>query len=551
MGIAINLKISKSVTKEEWEEVYGETLKLIKHFPLAEMRTVKIHGIDTLCLVKTEEREEKYDEWNGKRTTVGWMTVGDYQTLCTAEEYYLQKNLVDDNKFEADAGDALMGVLPEYMDYSWNDDRFNHTYDKWGAKTQGEPYHIYLLAVAALIEARLGRKAFTYGDITRGQFKRAVEIANRYLEKPIDLPDRCYMDRLVKRVLELPLSPREQLAVFERFFLGTKDAEFGKYMRLMFSEEVIADYWRNRFKNSKIGTYGFDDLINDYLLWGFELRDLCDYVNFECEEGENNYEKFIKRIMDAKLHLKDKDCADSLKIDQEEENPYGIATLFAQFVLAGAKNKKVDRYIPIEDIKSVLKASLASKCDVEGIIDSYLAEEAQQMEILNAKTSGEEFDKAARQDPANVLNQVMDIKKKQLIEEREKYDINNYEDLLFYETGDRVRPGLKKALAKSMKFMEEFLFAEERYKQLLSGTASACCEWLVEHNRYILVCDKHWDKAFSDIEKDIHSFGRYYSLLRADLANNDLVNMGKALFINDDLYKYSRELMLELKKAEE
>lgn len=60
-----------------------------------------------------------------------------------------------------------MGALPAYMDYDWEEERFGCTY--WGAKTQGEPYHMYLLAIACLMEDRLGEKAFIYGDITQGQ----------------------------------------------------------------------------------------------------------------------------------------------------------------------------------------------------------------------------------------------------------------------------------------------------------------------------------------------------------------------------------------------
>ena len=70
MGIFIYLVISKSVTKKEWEKVYEETLQLIKHLPLADLREVKIHGIDTTCLVKTEEQEEPYG-WNDEDTIVG------------------------------------------------------------------------------------------------------------------------------------------------------------------------------------------------------------------------------------------------------------------------------------------------------------------------------------------------------------------------------------------------------------------------------------------------------------------------------------------------
>ena len=114
-----------------------------------------------------------------------------------AEEYYLPRNLIDGDgvETEEEAGDALMAVLPDYLDYDWEDEdtRFNHCYGLWGNKTQGEPYHMYLLSIACLIEARLGYKAFVYGDITRGQCRKAVEMANEYLDMPIDIPDRCDM----------------------------------------------------------------------------------------------------------------------------------------------------------------------------------------------------------------------------------------------------------------------------------------------------------------------------------------------------------------------
>lgn len=218
MGIFIRLSISKSVTKEEWKKVYEETLQLIKNFPFAERRKIKIHDIDTICLIRTEEQEDR-DEWNPNKTKIGWNTIGDYDNMHVAENYYLPRDIVEDNKVEPDAGDAMLQAISVYINFDLEDERFHHTYNIWGNKTQGEPYHIYLLAVAALIEARLGTKAFTYGDITRGQFKKAVEIANKYLNEPIDIPDRCDMERLLMRIKKLPLSPVDQLTVFETFFL--------------------------------------------------------------------------------------------------------------------------------------------------------------------------------------------------------------------------------------------------------------------------------------------------------------------------------------------
>ena len=58
MGIFIHLEVSKSVTEEEWENVYEETLALVKACPLAERRKVPCRWIETICLVPTIERED-------------------------------------------------------------------------------------------------------------------------------------------------------------------------------------------------------------------------------------------------------------------------------------------------------------------------------------------------------------------------------------------------------------------------------------------------------------------------------------------------------------
>ena len=262
--------------------------------------------------------------------------------MSVCEEYSLPRNLIDEDKVEteAEAGDALMAALPAYLDYDQKDSRFDHCYELWGNKTQGEPYHMYLLAIACLIEARLGEKAFVYGDITRGQCRKAVEMANEYLDTPIDIPARCDMDRFAKRVAKLPLSASEQLAVFERLYLGTLDGELGEYMRSIYSEGACDEYWKKRFDGCQIGSGRFDGLIHKYLLLGFDLEKLCYLTDHMDKDSNPQYEKFVLCIMDAKLHVMDKNCDDALTIDQEEALPYGVSTQLAQAVFAGAKNKK-------------------------------------------------------------------------------------------------------------------------------------------------------------------------------------------------------------------
>ena len=107
MGIYIYMRISKAVQKKEWQKVYKETLQLVQAFPFADEREVKCRGINTNCLVPTREREDRYG-WHNEKIRVGWSTVGDYETMHTAEEYFLSGDIVEEKDYEADAGDALL-----------------------------------------------------------------------------------------------------------------------------------------------------------------------------------------------------------------------------------------------------------------------------------------------------------------------------------------------------------------------------------------------------------------------------------------------------------
>lgn len=228
MGIYINLEISKSVTKEEWKRVYEETLALAKKLSLAGLRKMKIHDVDVYYLAQVEEFETD-DLYFG--TWRGWGASGDYNYLETAEYFLLPKELVGDRIPDPYAGDAMLGVDDSCLS-------MGGTYSLWGRKSQGMPYHIDLLAIAALIEARLGRKAFIYGDIMLDQFERAVKLANEHLKQPIELPDSCCADRFSSRVSNLPLSPEERWQVFDNFYLGVRNLDFESYKYMFGLREI-------------------------------------------------------------------------------------------------------------------------------------------------------------------------------------------------------------------------------------------------------------------------------------------------------------------------
>lgn len=542
MGIFIHLAISKSTTPKEWKAVYEETLQLIKAFPLSEHRTVQCNGIDTYCLVRTQERKYK----RRGEELLGWFADGDYETMRGAEDYSLSRNWIEDEDVEKDAGDAMLGILPSYLEYDWDHPLSSHIYRIWGNKSQGEPYHMYLLAIACLIEARLGNKAFVYGDITRGQCKKAVELANEHLINPIEVPDRCDMERLWKRVSALPICIGEQMKLFESAYLGTKDAAFGKYLRSHYPEELFESYWRKRFEGRSIKTRGVSSAINQYLLWGFDLEKLCNMVQLVDEKQESMHEAFVQRIMDAKLHWKEKDCRDILSIAQEEPDPYTINTFMAQLVFGGAQNKKVDRYIPLEEIRQQLKMGIGEAINVDLIVDNYLKKEAEIEEIgpLKEDSSEEEFSALCVQDASSALRQIMDMKQQKMIDERKKYDITEYDDLLYFEKGDMIIPNIEQVLIKSYKFYRD-VSQEENYQKLMEQPVEIRCKWLTEQNRSIYIRDKDWIIIFNDIEKNQDSFSRYYPMVRVRLDAEYLREIVKAIVLNDDLYMYCEDSIKE------
>lgn len=543
MGIFIYMDVSKSVKKEEWNQVYAETLQLVKAFPLAERRTVRCKGIDTFCLTPTKEHEMP-QSWFDKKPKTGWQADGDYETMRTAETYYLPKDLVEDREPEPDAGDALLGVLPAYLDYDWKDDLCSHTYNEWGGKTQGEPYHLYLLAIACLIESRLGKKAFVYGDITRGQCIRAVEMANEFLDEPVDIPDRCSMERFFARVSDLPMIEEEKLSVFVSLYLGTKDAEFGSFCRNAYSKNAWDKYWKKMFEGYYVGTAGFSEKLKTYLLWGFDLEELCAFVNYHDRDGVPHYEEFVRMVMDTKVHLPEKNCEDILEIDQEESQPYSVYTLFAQFTFSAARNKKVDRYIPVEEVRRALKNGMGEKCDVDEILNAYLEKEKaeQLVQIRDEPVSEGAIETFCEQDASEVFSQAMEIKRQSIEEEMKKYDIFTFEVLPYFEEGDTVEPKIMEVVKEYYQFYRS-VTGEERYEALMKETAQKRCSWLVQQNRSILIRDKDWDKIFTDIQNNKEEFARYYPMVRIRMDSEPVSYFIKTIIINDDFYSYCKNLV--------
>ena len=348
---------------------------------------------------------------------------------------------------------------------------------------------------------------------------------NDYLDEPIDVPDRCDPDRLADRVRQLSLSWKERLAVWKGFYLGNATKEMGDAMRKYFLEEVCEEYWRDQFAGYHVDSYGFSMRIREYLTLGFDLEKLCSLVNYEDKYGKLRYGLFIKCIMDTKIYVKDKDCSDLLDIDQDDQRPYGVERLFAQLVFGRARNKKVNRYIPLEEVRKALENGLSEICgntvDISAEIDACLSKE--------------------EQEPSEMLRQVLETENEKIKDRAGHYDITCYDSLLYYEDGDTILPDIEESLKEAYK-LYQILSEEDTCRELLSKPPRERCQWLVRQNHSILMRDRDWEKIFTDIEENETSFRRYYPMMRVRLSSNEIINMVRAMAINDALYEYCSDI---------
>lgn len=251
MGIYISLNVSKSVTAEEWKPVYEKSLLMAQKAGLYDIGFRMIHGERINCIYMTEEivPDDEKEEIRQRRYT-GWSAVGSIPSYCRAETQFMPKYTRGNE--EGEKTDALLSIVSDADDNLW--------WQVWGNKTQGEPYHMVLLAIGCMAEQELGIQAIVDGDITYGQCVSAARLASELLETEIKPPIRCRWVEFADRVKKLKgLDDTGKLEFLMQYYLGRKDNNMGEYIRSHFSDDVILSFWQKRFQNIKINTYGFQD----------------------------------------------------------------------------------------------------------------------------------------------------------------------------------------------------------------------------------------------------------------------------------------------------
>lgn len=511
MGIMINLSVSKNLTQGEWEPAYEETLQLIKDMPFVERRTMSIDGIEVRCLGHTQERVQ----WQGD---LGWKAEGDSDSLRMAEPFYLFRKL----PFASDgtAGDPMLDMV-----LSGENTFGKNAYTLWCNKTQGEAYHMYLLAVAVTLADRLKGKVWVSGDITRGQLREAARLANEILTNQVEIPDTCDIVRWYERITQLPLSEDAKIDAFDEYILVKKDLDYGEFLREHFSRDVLRKYWNRRFEGYTIGSSGFKRSICEYLRWGFKLEDLAAHITLDVENEKASCKKIIKSILETHVYEEGgRNTAFQTRepIDPDAGYPYGMGAMFADVTFGQFYRKNVERYIPLQELKEVLGKAYGDICDVDDVVDTYISA-------------------GCRDDSTFTIRERLDKECQKYRKVQEEYDVYDTRLLKYYEKEDQIAPDIVESLQRTKDFMKEIL-EEEDFKELLEGDPEKRCKWIVDQNQFFWLRKPDWDKIFKDVKKGKDAFERYYPIFRVDAAPSSIYDQCLALLINDTFFEYMSTL---------
>lgn len=318
----------------------------------------------------------------------------------------------------------------------------------------------------------------------------------------------------------MPLKDAEKIEVLEAFYLGKKDTEYGKRLQKYFGKGM-REYWSQNFAKSKFGTLGFDHQFQKFMNWGFKLEELFQFIDLQDGDKDENCKKLIGTILDSGLCLQEKNLNDPLSINVEAEQPYGIATLFAQGIFGAARNKKVCEYMPLIEVQEILEKNFGKEIDVAAYMEEYLKKEK-------------------KLDVSEQFSNFLQEEKDKLEREYEEYDIADYKELLYYEKGDTVLPEIQTSLKNSRDFLETIL-EEKEYLDLVQQGVDTQFGWLIQQNRYYCIRQEDWERIYQKLQ-DSDGLARYYSLFRIQLTNQNLREMAIAFLLNDEVWKFSGEV---------
>ncbi|KAB7672556.1 hypothetical protein [Bacillus sp. B1-b2] len=358
MGTYINLSIlTRNISKLEWEQIYEETLRLVDAFPFAGVAEREFFGYRLPVYVKAKENiaPERH-----------WVISGDLKSKRFAETFTLYRDIIhyQSTQLESSQKDILF-------------EEGQREIDVFNSKTQGYEYHLYILAIAMLIESRLPQQALVGGNIDYDQCVQAKQWADQYLSSPIDIPVRVDVDKLLSRGTHFK-NEMDQIQFIKKWLIADQE-EIYKTIYTRFSKATFTDWLCNELKTySSPNQLGALKFLIYYLNIEADLNGLLDMV-CKSENGPQFSDSEIIRAIARTWVCLPREKFTFLdafaKVSGHPEvTERQFGTVMLDMMFAG---REIKTYIPITEVAEILGDYLP---DTASEIESLLKQEISKLE---------------------------------------------------------------------------------------------------------------------------------------------------------------------------
>lgn len=533
MGITVSLDIlADKVDPKFWQEVYEESLVLIDNYPFMTISQVKKEGFD--LLVYTREVEFNTEEPSKRHYSI----CGDMNSKKSAETFKVYfdlenyKNGTSGNESRNESWNNLgNGSSDNDILLELNGDSSSKK-NIFFSKTQGYPYHNYILALGMLFETRLSPHAAVGGYITRGQVDAAKRWADEFLDKPIEVPVRLDLERLQKRLGKY-YKDLELIEAMSEMWLGEKQ-DFFNYILDNFPRGQLEEWFLKCLND--IGGVESVAALEHLILW---LNGTCDVkrLAYLCckEESGPCYEvkDFCEAVAGTWITIPNEKYAFFKYFDLAPGQSDTVETLFVDFLTTGLlAGKKMYQYIPLLELIEILQEEFfeIEKQELEEVIKSTHERVEEIIETLEEKA-----------DPLTQKIESGSLKKS---------DHYGYEEfLLYYEKDETYDEQEKELISQIAQVIEKTLENLEQLDDVFKTAKEKGWNWIicsaVEKDNLIFT-----EKAWEWVEKEedeglLKILLASIMLLRIPKFENEMNFVIRALFENRDFALKVRECIYD------
>lgn len=504
---------SYSITQEEWEKVYEETLFLAQKLDLVDWSKFYYKGIRHYAYCKIKEQTDT-DFGEEKHY---WLTCAEYNHLADGEYFRLTREL-NKYKYNKNAGPAILLEIDSYG--HGTSGLYEDQIRTKSLKTFRGYYFIRILAILCLLESRLKEKIYIYGDINKSDCEFAVELANKHLKEPIERPARCDCNRLYEIVKTIDISDEKKIKLMEESYLGKIDLKYKKFIEEKFDKNVITQFWKNRFKDCNVKDDDFKHKLKAYLSYGFDFKDLFSYITFTNKKEE--YIQFLELIIQIENNKDDFSRNIGLTRDPKNNKVRGFSLEFLNSLFGPWNSTGIICYTFDEYVNELSKI-FDNQIDVRAFLKGKIKDEDE--ESFHSR-----------------LKEYCQNNNYYVPEGEENCNIIYSSDLMYYKTGDILSPYLLDQVKKAIETNKERL-SDEKFKELEKKETLEQIYELIDIYPHFPARDIDWHHAIDYFNTHTDALKRYYPLFKMKFdfltPSEDIAT---ALFMNDEFFEFCKNL---------